>query len=334
MPQRKLPWWYFWQPFPDASGTFTYAQWARHQSIWRFALQPTSLMIVVFNMVPLLIWGTLISVFCASYYELYQTQGPGRLVLVSEKYIEPFLLSSLFLALLLVHRISSSFERWWSARKHWGQMYNDVRSLNRLNMNWIYPTNPLLAGKLNLYLAALGASAASSLLNDNGEVFLDVTANSMDPREAGLINNTEAPPISIVMLISHHITMLKKSDQLDSFQAVAMEDRLTSWVDQLGAHERILNTPTYTAFTRQTSRFLILWLTFLPFGLAAYLSWSIIGCMPVLCFLLVGIDNIASSTENPCTSLPLRAIAAGHANCVEVVRRAKQSPALAAVLEM
>ena len=108
MPHRKLPWWYFWKPFPDASGTFTYAQWARHQSIWRFALQPTSLMIVVFNMVPLLIWVTLISVFCASYYELYQTQGPGRLVLVSEKYIEPFLLSSLFLALLLVHRISSS----------------------------------------------------------------------------------------------------------------------------------------------------------------------------------------------------------------------------------
>lgn len=97
---------------------------------------------------------------------------------------------------------------------------------------------------------------------------------------------------------------------------------------------RILNTPTYTAFTRQTSRFLILWLTFLPFGLAAYLSWSTCGCMPVLCFLLVGIDNIASSTENPCTSLPLKALAAGHANCVDVIRRTKQNPALTAVLEM
>ncbi len=156
MPHRNLPWWYFWKPFPDAPGTFTYAQWARHQSIWRFALQPTSLAIVIFNIVPVLIWVTLISVFCTAYYELYQTQGPGRLVLVSKDYIQPFLLVSLYLSLLLVHRISSSFERWWSARKHWGQMYNDVRSLARLNMNWIYPSNPLLAEKLHRYLAALG----------------------------------------------------------------------------------------------------------------------------------------------------------------------------------
>jgi len=120
-----------------------------------------------------------------------------------------------------------------------------------------------------------------------------------------------------------------------------------------GAHERILNTPTYTAFTRQTSRFLILWLTFLPFSLSAYLSWACCGCMPVLCFLLAGIDNIASSCENPVgidldrralalcaprltltrttrsfvrqmTSLPIRAIAASNASVVEVVRRTKQ----------
>ena len=84
----------------------------------------------------------------------------------------------------------------------------------------------------------VGASAASLLLNDNGEIFLDVTANSMDRREATLINDTEQPPITIVMLISHHITLLKNSGQLDSFHAIAMEDRLTRWVDEFGAHER------------------------------------------------------------------------------------------------
>ena len=81
-------------------------------------------------------------------------------------------------------------------------------------------------------------------------------------------------------------------------------------------------------------RFLILYLVFLPFGLSAFLSWSTCGCMPVLCFLIVGIDNIASATENPCTSLPLRALAAGHANVVDVILRTKKSPSLTAILEM
>ena len=175
-------------------------------------------------------------------------------------------------------------------------------------------------------------------MNDKGKIFFDVmtviTANRMDIREATLIAETEQPPITIVMLISHHISLLKKSGQLDSYHAIAMEDRLTRWVEEFGAHERILNTPTYTAFTRQTSRFLILYLVFLPFGLSAFLSWSTCGCMPVLCFLIVGIDNIASATENPCTSLPLRALAAGHANVVDVILRTKKSPSLTAILEM
>jgi putative membrane protein len=328
MPHRNLPWWYFFKPFPDASGTFSYAQWARHQSVWRFAAQPKSLALVVFNQLPLLAWVACVSVATTAYYELYQTRGEGRLVLVSKDYIQPFLLTSLYMSLLLVHRVSSSFERWWSARKHWGQMYNDVRSLARLNMNWIYPTNRLVADKIHRYLAALGAAAASFLLKDNGEIFFELTAQIINHREAMLIQETEQPPITLVMLISQHITMLKTSGTLDSFHAIAMEDRLTRWVEEFGAHERILSTPTYTAFTRQTSRFLILWLTFLPFALSAFTSWACCGIMPVLCFLLAGIDNIASACENPMTSLPCRALAAGQANTVEVVRRTKENTLL------
>ncbi len=209
MPYRNLPWYYFFKPFPDASGTFTYAQWARHQSVWRFALQPKSLRRVIWNQLPLLVWVTIVSVATTAYYELYQTRGDGRFQLVSKDYVEPFLLTSLYLSLLLVHRISSSFERWWSARKHWGQMYNDVRSAARMNMNWVYPHDQRVADKIHRYLAALGAAAASSLLNDKGEVFFDVTADTIDRQEAVLIQDSETPPITLVMLISHHVTALR-----------------------------------------------------------------------------------------------------------------------------
>ena len=79
----------------------------------RFALQPATLALVIFNQIPLLLFVTLVSVATTAYYELYQTQGEGRFVLVSKDYIQPFLLTSLYLSLLLVHRVSSSFERWY-----------------------------------------------------------------------------------------------------------------------------------------------------------------------------------------------------------------------------
>ena len=79
----------------------------------RFALQPKTLALVIFNQFPMLLWVSVVSVGTTAYYELYQTQGEGRFELVSKDYVQPFLLTSLYLSLLLVHRVSSSYERWY-----------------------------------------------------------------------------------------------------------------------------------------------------------------------------------------------------------------------------
>jgi hypothetical protein len=43
---------------------------------------------------------------------------------------------------------------------------------------------------------------------------------------------------------------------------------------------------------RHTSRFIICYLTFLPFSLWSYLEWLLLPTMVVLTFLLLGIENI------------------------------------------
>lgn len=55
---------------------------------------------------------------------------------------------------------------------------------------------------------------------------------------------------------------------------------------------------------RHTSRFIICYLTFLPFALWTYLEWLLLPTMVVLTFLLLGIENIgiqvgARSTQGP-----------------------------------
>ncbi|KAL4423335.1 hypothetical protein ABPG77_006130 [Micractinium sp. CCAP 211/92] len=65
------------------------------------------------------------------------------------------------------------------------------------------------------------------------------------------------------------------------------------------------------AYTRHTSRFLVAWLTFLPFGLAAIYGWLTIPICGVIAFLLAGVEGIGVSIEHPIRILPIKAYAAG-----------------------
>ena len=64
-----------------------------------------------------------------------------------------------------------------------------------------------------------------------------------------------------------------------------------------------------------------MYLTWLPFGLFAYLSWATIAVMPVLAFLLSGIENIGIHIEQPMMVLPVRSLAQNAKRTVEIIER-------------
>lgn len=333
---EKTPWWYLDYTFPDSSGTFSYDDWCRHRSWLRFWWEPRTFLLALGNMLPVLVWVTLVTVCVTLYYQLGQLPHDGWLVLVSKDYNQPFILTSFALALLLVFRTNSAYERWWSARKHFGQMYNDCRSLARFTMVWIAPYHPKVAGAIMRYLSVLGAASCSYIREDGMRLFDALVAETDDRNSKQLllletleydaIRHSEQPPITILMILSHLMKSVNSSScHLQTFERITMEERLVSYQIELGCLERIKNQPIYTPYTRQTSRFLLIYLTFLPFSLTAYLSWASIGVMPVLVFLLVGIDNIGIKCENPMTTLPLPALAASSKNTVEVVWRTYNS---------
>lgn len=321
---EKLPWWYLDVTFPDSDGIFTYDDWARHRSWFRFWWEPRTFVLAVGNMVPVLAWVTLVTIAMTLYYQLGQLQHPNWVVLVSKDYNQPFILTSFALALLLVFRTNSAYERWWSARKHFGQMYNDCRSLARFTMIWIAPKKATMASVIMRYLSVLGAASCSYMKEDGMKIFdslVDV-GHTLLPVEYDAIAQSEQPPITILLIISR---LLKELDCLQTFERITMEERLVSYQIELGCLERIKNQPIYMPYTRQTSRFLLIYLTFLPFSLIAYLSWASIGVMPILVFLLVGIDNIGIKCENPFMTLPIHALARGSKNAVDVVWRTGES---------
>ena len=148
--------------------------------------EPGIMVAVLLNMAPLLAWITLVTVGVGMYYEIGQLRNPSWVVIVSKDYNQPFILTSFALALLLVFRTNSSYERWWSARRHFGQMYNDARSIARFTMDWIAPYDSNLASSIMRLTSALGP-AACAYISEDASIFTDLCELSLRPEELCLI---------------------------------------------------------------------------------------------------------------------------------------------------
>eukprot|EP00878_Enallax_costatus_P039653 GHUV01045525.1.p1 GENE.GHUV01045525.1~~GHUV01045525.1.p1 ORF type:complete len:174 (+),score=57.02 GHUV01045525.1:631-1152(+) len=66
-----------------------------------------------------------------------------------------------------------------------------------------------------------------------------------------------------------------------------------------GNCQQILSTPLPLSYTRHTGRFLVLWLTCLPFVIWQELRWMSVPVSVIVSFLLFGIEEIGLQIEEP-----------------------------------
>lgn len=83
------------------------------------------------------------------------------------------------------------------------------------------------------------------------------------------------------------------------------DENLSELTRAIAACERILNTPIPMSYTRHTARFLIGWLTLLPWALWSYCGWTMVPISGLMSFVLLGIEEIGVYIEEPFSVLPL-----------------------------
>jgi len=128
----------------------------------------------------------------------------------------------------------------------------------------------------------------------------------LTPVEAVQLARSPHRPNYTLEVLSAAITAADVADMA----RLRMDENLTFFEDTLGKCERILKSPIPLSWTRHTSRFLVIWLTFMPFTLWNACGW---GCVPVstiIAFLLLGIEEIGVQIEEPFGILPLEAMCA------------------------
>jgi Bestrophin, RFP-TM, chloride channel len=95
--------------------------------------------------------------------------------------------------------------------------------------------------------------------------------------------------------------------------------------DNLGSSERLLTSPVPLFYTRHASRFVSVWLAFLPLAMYEPFkdSWNHVAMIPAVFFVttfMLGIDELATQLEEPFTILPMQSFCDKIYNwCMEIM---------------
>ncbi len=220
----------------------------------------------------------------------------------------PFAVFGIALSLFLGFRNNAAYERWWEARRHWGQLVYDIRSLGRVTETLLGADHPERRGLLNDALAFshfLRASLRHKGAAQEVSKFID-----QDTLEKAMA--TKNPADFMLRQMGRRLRKLYRAGDVDTIGLRMLDERLTAIAAVQAANERIATTPLPFAYSLLVHRTAYLYCFFVPFGLASSVGWFAPFFAALVAYTFFGLDAVSEELENPfgCeqNDLPLNAL--------------------------
>ncbi|WIA34766.1 hypothetical protein OEZ86_013072 [Tetradesmus obliquus] len=241
---------------------------------------------------------------------------------VSVSIVGPFSLSTFALSLLLVFRTNGSYQRWNEARRLWGLCTNQSRDIARQALLWMPPdTDAALAAAACRWAAAFPLVLMCSLREDH--ILEEVLPGVLLPEELEFVLQQRHAGTAVLQALGECV----QASHMQPMQKMRLDENITVMQDVMGGCERIFRTPIPLSYTRHTSRFLVCWLTLLPFCVANAFGRLTVPISIGLAFFLFGIEEIGVQIEEPFGILALEVF------CDNICKNIQQAQAAAAPLK-
>lgn len=205
----------------------------------------------------------------------------------------PFTLFGVALAIFLGFRNTASYERWWEARKLWGALLNDTRSLAR---QAIAMTPQKHADTFVHYLMAFTHALRHQLRQT------DATADLQRLLPAEMVTSLQPAvfkPMMILSKMGQWVQQQKLEGHIDSIQQTAFEENLNKLSDITGGCERIANTPIPFTFVVLLHRTIYVYCFMLPFGFVDSLGWATPAIVTFITYTFTALEALADELEEP-----------------------------------
>jgi putative membrane protein len=201
--------------------------------------------------------------------------------------------SGLVLGFLIAFRNRQAYDRWWEARKLWGQLINESRILC-LKLRSLDPIEPAERQAVGRLVIAYAAALLEHLRRRDGPD---------EDRSAQAVTETGgAPvhrPIRVAGEIYQAVMQWQRDGRLDGWRLLWLDRQLNSLMDVCGACERIRNTPLSSSYRALLRQGIAIYLAAAPFYLIEDVGLAGFPVFVLAAYFLLGIEMVAEEIEEP-----------------------------------
>lgn len=221
----------------------------------------------------------------------------------------PHALLSVALGLLLVHRVTHAYERFWSGRKLWQSLADGCRDTARRAVCWsVGGPEAEAAGRDIAAHCLLLVAATEARLRSSAKITFSASLSSLVPRASMVaVEAASHPPLACAQLTGARIFEAHRAGYLSEERSLELERSLSAMMACAGACDAIARTPTPFEYSAHTSRFLTLFCFTLPFVIAPSMGFWAVPASSLVAYALLAIDEISAVVEAPFAGyLPLK----------------------------
>jgi putative membrane protein len=199
------------------------------------------------------------------------------------------------ISMLLVFRTNTAYDRWWEARKLWGQLVNVSRN-TAIKLNAMLPADA--EHERAQFATLLGRFAKElrlHLLSEKTRLALD---DAPHPELEGLDRNKHVPA-QLAAMMHGRAHRAYRAGKLTGEQLIGLTPDLAAFMDICGACERIKNTPIPYSYSTFIKKFIVVYTLTLPFGYVFSLGYIAIPVVVFVFYVLASLEIIAEEIEDP-----------------------------------
>lgn len=204
------------------------------------------------------------------------------------------------LGLLLVFRTNTAYERFWEARKLWGGQITTSRSLAQSIWTLIPTVDESHVREKQKIAQLLPAFAIATKLHLRAEPINQELTNLIDPEQSKLLpQQPHHLPLTILGWLRDWIQQQFQHGLISDRQQTYLFELIDILNTNLGAYERILNTPIPLAYSLHLHHLIYLYCLLFPIQVVDSLKWLTIPATCLVAFALFGIEEIGIEIQNP-----------------------------------
>jgi putative membrane protein len=228
----------------------------------------------------------------------------------------PFALVGIALSIFLGFRNNACYDRWWEARRLWGEMIAVARNLARQTLVLDGTPDASVRARLLYMQIGFSRSLARSLRKSAGD-FSGVAA-FLPVEDLGAVEHSHNRPDAILRLMGRELAALRARGAISDIIFQTLDQSVARLALVQAGCERIHNTPVPFAYTLLLHRTAYIFCLLMPFGFADSLGWGTPFASALTAYCFFGLDALSVHLEEPFEDNPNGLALAAMSQTIEI----------------